>query len=41
MIGNSSSGIIESASFKIPNINIGERQLGRFSLGMLYTLNSI
>ncbi len=31
MIGNSSSGIIESASFKIPNINIGERQLGRFS----------
>jgi UDP-hydrolysing UDP-N-acetyl-D-glucosamine 2-epimerase len=29
MIGNSSSGIIESASFKIPAINIGSRQDGR------------
>lgn len=29
MIGNSSSGIIEAPSFKIPVINIGERQKGR------------
>jgi len=29
MIGNSSSGIIESPSFKIPVINIGKRQMGR------------
>jgi len=29
MIGNSSSGIIESASFKLPVINIGDRQKGR------------
>ena len=30
MIGNSSSGIIESASFKLPVVNIGNRQAGRF-----------
>lgn len=29
MIGNSSSGIIESPSFKLPVINIGPRQCGR------------
>lgn len=29
VIGNSSSGIIETATFKIPTINIGSRQLGR------------
>jgi len=29
MIGNSSSGIIESASFKLPVVNIGDRQNGR------------
>lgn len=29
MIGNSSSGIIEAPSFKIPTINIGNRQKGR------------
>lgn len=29
MIGNSSSGIIEAASFKLPVINIGTRQQGR------------
>ncbi|MGG5309186.1 UDP-N-acetylglucosamine 2-epimerase [Enterococcus mundtii] len=29
MIGNSSSGIIEAASFKIPVINLGSRQNGR------------
>lgn len=30
MIGNSSSGIIESASFRRPVVNIGDRQTGRF-----------
>ena len=29
VIGNSSSGLIEVPSFKIPTINIGERQRGR------------
>jgi UDP-N-acetylglucosamine 2-epimerase len=29
LIGNSSSGIIESPSFKIPVINVGKRQEGR------------
>ena len=29
VIGNSSSGIIEVPSFKIPTINIGNRQTGR------------
>jgi len=30
MVGNSSSGIIESASFQLPVVNIGNRQRGRF-----------
>ncbi len=30
MVGNSSSGIIESASFQVPCVNIGSRQNGRF-----------
>ena len=29
VIGNSSSGILEAPSFKIPTINIGDRQKGR------------
>jgi len=29
LIGNSSSGIIEAASFKKPVVNIGDRQKGR------------
>jgi UDP-hydrolysing UDP-N-acetyl-D-glucosamine 2-epimerase len=29
MVGNSSSGIIEAASFKLPVVNIGNRQSGR------------
>lgn len=29
MVGNSSSGIIEAASFKLPVVNIGDRQEGR------------
>lgn len=31
VIGNSSSGIIETASFKIPTVDIGERQRGRLA----------
>ena len=30
-IGNSSSGILETASFKLPTVNIGNRQKGRFA----------
>jgi len=30
MIGNSSSGIIEASSFKLPVVNIGDRQGGRY-----------
>ena len=33
LIGNSSSGIIESSSFKLPVINIGTRQQGRENAG--------
>jgi GDP/UDP-N,N'-diacetylbacillosamine 2-epimerase (hydrolysing) len=33
LIGNSSSGIIESASFHKPVVNIGNRQLGRLQSG--------
>lgn len=29
VVGNSSSGIVEAPSFKVPTINIGERQKGR------------
>jgi UDP-N-acetylglucosamine 2-epimerase len=29
MVGNSSSGILEAASFKLPVVNIGTRQYGR------------
>lgn len=29
MIGNSSSGLIEAPLFKVPTINIGDRQRGR------------
>ena len=30
MLGNSSSGIVEAASFKLPVVNIGSRQSGKF-----------
>jgi len=33
MVGNSSSGIIEAASFKLPVVNIGTRQKGRTRAG--------
>jgi len=31
MIGNSSSGLVEAPSFKLPVVNIGDRQKGRIS----------
>lgn len=31
MVGNSSSGLIEAASFKLPVVNIGDRQKGRLA----------
>lgn len=31
MVGNSSSGILESASFRLPTVDIGDRQKGRFA----------
>ncbi len=31
MVGNSSSGIVEAASFNLPVVNIGDRQKGRLS----------
>lgn len=33
LIGNSSSGIIEAASFRVPVVNIGDRQRGRLRSG--------
>ncbi|MCI0577569.1 MAG: UDP-N-acetylglucosamine 2-epimerase [Chloroflexi bacterium] len=33
MIGNSSSGIIEAATFELPVVNIGDRQRGRLRAG--------
>ena len=45
LIGNSSSGIIESCSFNVRCINIGERQKNRFSpknvLHSSFNLNQI
>ena len=36
LIGNSSSGIIESASFNLPTINLGNRQKKRYSPKNVY-----
>ena len=33
MVGNSSSGIVEAASFRLPVVNVGDRQRGRFHAG--------
>jgi UDP-N-acetylglucosamine 2-epimerase (non-hydrolysing)/GDP/UDP-N,N'-diacetylbacillosamine 2-epimerase (hydrolysing) len=41
MLGNSSSGIIEAASFSLPVLNIGNRQKGRHcSFNVVYAENS-
>ncbi len=39
LIGNSSSGIIEAASFKKPVVNIGTRQKGRIQSGNVFDCN--
>ena len=41
LIGNSSSGIIETPSFKLPFINIGKRQLGRINSRNVISINDI
>lgn len=40
VVGNSSSGIIETPSFGIPTINIGDRQKGRVFAGSVINCNS-
>ena len=30
VVGNSSSGVVETPSFKVPTVNIGDRQKGRY-----------
>lgn len=40
VIGNSSSGIVEAPSFKIPTINIGDRQLGRIQAKSIINCNA-
>lgn len=39
MVGNSSAGIIESASFYLPVVNVGIRQLGREQSGNVINVN--
>ncbi|NLY45152.1 MAG: UDP-N-acetylglucosamine 2-epimerase (hydrolyzing), partial [Tissierella sp.] len=41
VIGNSSSGIIEAPSFKVPTINIGHRQKGRVQGDTIINCNPI
>ena len=40
VVGNSSSGILEAPSFKIPTINIGSRQAGRVGSKSIINCNS-
>ena len=40
VIGNSSSGILEVPSFKIPTINIGKRQYGREQSSSILNCNN-
>lgn len=40
VIGNSSSGIIEAPAFKIPTINIGDRQKGRIQADTVLNCNA-
>ena len=39
VIGNSSSGIVEAPSFKVPTVNIGDRQKGRIRVGSVIDCN--
>ena len=41
LVGNSSSGILESSSFKIPTVNIGRRQNKRFRPKNVIDVNKI
>jgi len=40
MVGNSSSGIVEAASFKLPVVNIGTRQDGKFKPKNVINVNT-
>lgn len=40
VVGNSSSGIIEVPSFKVPTVNIGERQRGRLAAESVFSCPS-
>ena len=40
LIGNSSCGILEAPSFKIPVINIGNRQRGRMQASNILNVNA-
>lgn len=40
VVGNSSSGIIEVPSFKVPTVNIGERQRGRLAAESVFSCTS-
>ena len=40
VVGNSSSGLIEAPSFRIPTLNIGERQNGRIAAESVYNCAS-
>ena len=41
MVGNSSSGIIEASTFKLPVVNVGERQLAREHAGNVIDCDAI
>ena len=41
VVGNSSSGLLEAPSFKIPTINIGDRQKGRIKAASVLDCNPI
>lgn len=40
VVGNSSSGIIEVPSFKVPTVNLGERQKGRLAASSVFSCPS-
>ncbi len=40
VVGNSSSGIIEVPSFKVPTVNLGERQRGRLAADSVFSCSS-
>ena len=39
MVGNSSSGLLEAPTFKLPVVNIGERQRGRVAASNVISVN--